>query len=385
MSPKAPFLNKVLNRLDRLDKEAIRNYVVDLARRAENYHEILNRIPVGIILIFSDKRIQFINDQALHWLGLIRNDISEKKKIEEIIPDAGLRNFFSAGMPDKIHEDMRIYEPREMDLRLVMMPLDGTGENNTLCVLLDNTVEKTRDRESERAARHESLFRMAAGIAHEIGNPLNSINIHLNLLQREVAGLSEGRTKDFLSRTSSILLSETKRLDGIVRNFLKAARRPPLRFKYEDLNNIAREAIDFFRPELEGKGISIYLQPDDELPQFLMDRQRLHEIFVNLIKNALEAMPEGGAIKVSISHKKKVCIIRVKDQGTGIKEEDLGHIFEAYYTTKKEGSGLGLMLVFDAVSEHGGRIEVDTKLDKGTTFTILLPIREPKLQLPRQN
>ncbi len=167
-----------------------------------------------------------------------------------------------------------------------------------------------------------------------------------------------------------------------MKNFLKATRKPPLRFRNEDLNAILSEALELMAPELEEKKIRVHFQPDPALPPFLMDRSRIYQIFSNLIKNAMEAMPRGGDLWISAAHKENAAIIRFKDTGSGINEKDLPHIFEAYYTTKEEGSGLGLMTVFSAVREHGGRIEVSSKPGKGTTFALLLPIRLAKLQLP---
>lgn len=382
MSPKAPFIHKLLNRIDRLDREAIRNYVVELARDVEDYREVLNLVPVGVVFLAPDGRVSYINEPALQLLGLARDQINPKKKFSEYVSDEALKNVFDRSLAqERLPEDIRIYHPREMDLRCMIFPLRVSGEERSAAILLNITAEKAAELERMRVARNDSLLRLAAGVAHEIGNPLNSISIHLSLLQKTLDKLPEASSTPVL-KTIAIIQNETRRLDQIVRNFLKATRRPPLRFKLEDLNQIAGEAAHFFGPELEQRNITMRLRTDPGLPGFLMDRQRLYEVFINLIKNAAEAMPEGGNIDVILSHKNKVCIIEVLDQGAGIHEKDLAHIFEAYYTTKQEGSGLGLMLVYDAVSEHGGRIDVETKLGQGTKFTILLPIRQPKRQLP---
>jgi len=382
MSPKAPFILKVLNRIDRLDKESIRNYVIDLARNGENYREVLNLLPSGILVLNKGGYLSYANDQALTWLGLVRESVTQKKKFFEFISEERLKDFFKKPpASERVSQDIRIYHPREMDLRCLQVPLKAAESEEIVILMFNISIEKGRDAEHDRLARNESLLRLASGVAHEIGNPLNSINIHLNLMKKNIEALSP-EARQPLMKTLAVIQNETIRLDQIVRNFLKATRRPPLRFKLENLNEIAREAVDFFRPELEKKDIQIHFKEDLTLPPFLFDRQRLYEVFINLIKNASEAMPDGGNIHVALSHKNKVCMIHINDEGSGIHEKDLGHIFEAYYTTKEEGSGLGLMLVYDAVSEHSGRIEVKSKLRQGTRFTILLPLREPKLQLP---
>jgi signal transduction histidine kinase len=227
----------------------------------------------------------------------------------------------------------------------------------------------------------ESLVRLAGGIAHEIGNPLNAITIHLELLKKRLAGLPEDDRKEIADSLSDIQ-GETRRLDRIIRNFLKATRKPPLRFRLDDLNEVIDDAISFLKPQLDAARILVKFSKDKGLPGFLMDRERLYYAFMNLVKNSMEAMPSGGSVKIALTHKQQRTVVTIADTGCGIAEKDLSRIFDIYYTTKPEGAGLGLMMVYDAIAEHGGKIEVASKLNKGTTFKVLLPIREPQLQLP---
>jgi signal transduction histidine kinase len=149
------------------------------------------------------------------------------------------------------------------------------------------------------------------------------------------------------------------------------------------LNEVIADALSFLKPQMDVAKVLVKFSGDKGLPGFLMDRERLYYAFMNLLKNALEAMPHGGGLKIAVTHKQHCAIVTIADTGCGIDEKDLARIFDIYYTTKPEGAGLGLMMVYDAISEHGGKIEVASKLHKGTTFKVLLPIREPQLQLPQ--
>ena len=247
--------------------------------------------------------------------------------------------------------------------------------------MADITSRTEQEFEAAMLSRMESLVRLASGIAHEIGNPLNAITIHLELLKKRLAGLPDDKRKEIADSLSDIQ-AETRRLDRIIRNFLKATRKPPLRFRLDDLNEVIADALSFLKPQLDVTKVLVKFSRDKGLPGFLMDRERLYYAFMNLIKNALEAMPQGGSLKITLTHKQHCAIVTLLDTGCGIHEKDLARIFDIYYTTKPEGAGLGLMMVYDAVAEHGGKIEVASKLNRGTTFKVLLPIREPQLQLP---
>jgi two-component system, sporulation sensor kinase E len=375
--PRKPFIHKVLNRLDRVDRESVQNYLKQLAHENTLQAEIFDHLNEGILLA-SGSEIIYANRQASLWLG---TEIEDRTPVADAVQDRELADFITnnlRGLKQKSVGDVPIIHPREMTLRVILVPLESGKESDVL-ILLSNISEE-KNRQDDNMSRIEALASLAAGIAHEIGNPLNSISIHLELLKKDAQSLPENKRKS-VEKTLEVLAGETSRLDRIVRNFLKATRKPPLRFKNEDLNQILEDAVRFMAPELEKNKIKASLKTDKALPGFMMDRERLYQAFINLVKNAMEAMPKGGTLSMTISHRGKVAHLSFKDEGGGIHEKDLPHIFDAYYTTKEEGSGLGLMTVYNVVREHGGRIEVASKTGKGSVFTLHLPIRQPKLQL----
>ena len=379
--PRKPFIHKLLNRLERVDRDSVQNYLTDLAHENSVYAEILDHLGEGVLLAARDGKLFYANRQASLWLGLE----SEKEgcvPVAAAIEDRELAQFISRhlkGLEERLVADVSLLVPREMTLRVILVPLETQTKEREILVLLSN-ISDEKNRTDENLSRMEALASLAAGIAHEIGNPLNSISIHLELLKKEAQSFVENKRKN-VEKTLEVLSGETSRLDRIVRNFLKATRKPPLRFKNEDLNQILEDAVRFMAPELEKNKVKTILKLAKTLPSFMLDRERLYQAFINLIKNAMEAMPKGGRLTIAVTHHGKLVSLSFKDEGSGIQEADLPHIFDAYYTTKDEGSGLGLMTVYNVVREHGGRIEASSKAGKGSVFTLHLPIRQPKLQL----
>lgn len=384
MPKPVPFIHKLVKNLDRIDRETLQDYVLDLAEENWRYDQMLQHIKEGVILVDRAGRIRFINQQAGDWLQ-IDSQKAENRRLAELISDPELLSFVQEHLPglkEQVVGNFQVLSPRELRLRLFLTTLDNLKESLILILMTQVSSDRPLESVQKRSVSAEALMSLAVGIAHEIGNPLNSISIQLQLLKKEIKGVPAPKRISF-EKTLDVIQAETQRLDRIVKNFLKAARRPPLRFKSENLNQVLEEAIYFVKPELEEQGIAVQFKADPELPHFLMDRERLRQAFINLLKNAMEAMHRPGLISIHVSHRDHLALVRFKDEGVGIKEGDLPHIFEAYFTTKDEGSGLGLMVVLNAIQEHGGRIEVRSKVGRGSTFILLLPIRGPKLQLPQ--
>jgi signal transduction histidine kinase len=380
MARPLPFIHKLLSRLERVDKLTVQNYIQDLALENQTLRDLLEQLSEAVFLFKADGSLLYVNRRAAEWFRLDRDHLG-RRTILEALTDESLRGFLkahTAARGQSASADLRLFDPQPLEVRVLLVPL---GEGDLFSLLLAESSARNFSTQPLGVARQESLVRLAAGVAHEIGNPLNAVMIHLELLKKDLERIAGSKQPEFLDRLK-VVRAETERLDKIVRNFLRAARKPPLRFRSEDLRRVIQGAIDFMRPEFQKHGVLTECRLDTKIEPFLFDPERLHEVFINLFKNALEAMSSGGRLRVAAVLKGRVVVVRVRDDGAGIPDADLPHVFEAYYTTKPEGSGLGLWMVYQAIAEHGGRIDVSTKESSGTTFTLFIPVRREKLQLP---
>ncbi|MFA7001223.1 MAG: ATP-binding protein, partial [Candidatus Omnitrophota bacterium] len=359
MKNRIPFVHKLLARLDKIDRDSVSTYVADLSRAKTLYEEIFDLLEDGIAVSDRAGFLKYANRPAKALLNLSARYASSRPLWDsDTDPALGqLLREHLPGLREKKTFRWTSAVPRVVDGRLLLSPLGDPEDGEVVLVLAAKNSRLAEDSPDESSARIESVLKLAAGIAHEIGNPLNSIGIHLQMLQKQSRSI-EGPRRESFEKGLAVIRSETLRLDKIIKDFLKAVRKPPLRFKIEDLQEVLDDAVSLMREELRKNGIECLVDRDPELPRFLMDRERLYQVFINLILNAMEAMPRGGRLRILVSHKERVAAIAFRDTGIGIREEDLPHIFEPYYTTKSEGSGLGLMTVYNVMSEHGGGIDV---------------------------
>jgi len=219
--------------------------------------------------------------------------------------------------------------------------------------------------EKARMERLSALGEMAATVAHETKNPLNAIRIATAYLKNNFQG-------DILVEFLGIIEQEVTRLNDISSNFLGFSKPPPLLLKPCNINAIVESTVDLIRQEATARNIELVLLKDENIPVISCDFSRIKQAVLNLLINAMDASRAGDTISISTEASKDVLRIVVRDTGTGISEEEVGRIFKPFYTTKTRGSGLGLSIVERIVKEHGGEIEVESRVGEGTTFSITL-------------
>jgi signal transduction histidine kinase len=242
----------------------------------------------------------------------------------------------------------------------------------------------TRDRQEENSLveseRINAIKLLAAGVAHEIGNPLNALTIHLQLLNREIAHLPEG-PRSLLGELLDVARNEVSRLDLIITQFLQAIRPAKPNTAPTNMQQLMEETLTLLKLEIQNRQIDVQLNIPEPLPDIPVDRDQMKQAFFNLMKNAFQAMPDGGSLGITLTASGPYLVLAFCDTGVGIAPENLGRIFDAYYTTKDRGSGLGLMIVQRIVHDHGGYIEVESKPGEGATFTIFLPLADRRMSL----
>jgi len=261
------------------------------------------------------------------------------------------------------------------------MPLVQQGEiQGTLLHIEDVTDRRSKEARLHRAESLASLTTLAAGVAHEIKNPLGSISIHIQLIQKTMSSpkrLDRKTVRHYLD----VVNEEVDRLNRIVVDFLFAVRPMDARLEEADVNKLLEDLLEFVHFELEEAKIELIPRLAEDLPLLEFDEKLLKQALLNIINNAVAAMPKGGTLTVSTERRGEVVLVHVRDTGSGISDENMAKIFEPYFTTKDFGSGLGLTVVYKIVKEHGGEINVKSREGEGTTFTISLPIPIKELRL----
>jgi len=214
-----------------------------------------------------------------------------------------------------------------------------------------------------------------------LGNPLNSLNIHLQVMQRQLKKLEKMEGAGKFSKSLEVCSGEVDRLDSIITHFLEAVRPKEPDFRDLDLISPLEESIEFLGPELEGVGIRVDLELASDLPVIQGDRNQIKQVFYNIIKNARQAIKAGGIIKIRAFSDDEYVYIQMGDSGEGIPQENLRKVFQPYFSTKKRGHGLGMMIVERIMRDHGGQIGIDSRPSVGTLVTLQFPQKHRRIRL----
>ena len=397
-STKSSFIEKVLGRIDALNPENLQSFVERLARDRSFLETLFNTIEDGVLVADREGKVTYLNAAASQLTGF-EEDAAMDQPVTRLLPEldwASLQAADHEGGRSVMRREFELDYPRKRFIRLYAAPLDGEAKGSTgmALILHDATEAREQTHEAIESERIQALTLLAASVAHELGNPLNALSIHLQLMDREIRKLGQpsaaGEAGDpdevsdiaaKLEKYISVAKGEVNRLDYIVTQFLQAIRPSKPKLKKSSLNDTIKETIELLRPEFDNRGQAIKLEFAKSLPLAVFDAAQIKQSLINLMKNSMHAMSTGGELVIKTGEAGGGVWVSLTDTGGGIPQEQIKRIFEPYYTTKEKGSGLGLMIVQRIVRDHDGRLELMSHGGKGTTFRIWLPQEERRQHL----
>jgi len=391
-----PFIKRALQKVETLGTEQIHDLLFSTAEEVERLETVMDSLISGVLVCDSDNNLILANKAALRLLSVMSYE-QGRETIWSLIPEETIAAFLASALAagDKVDGKEFNVEVNGIGrlLSISIMPVVQDHQvTGSLILVNDITERRSREAKMRRMESLASLTTLAAGVAHEIKNPLGALSIHVQLIQKamtaqemlcvrihEASGRECEPNRYFrqVDKYLKVVNEEIDRLNAIVVDFLFAVRPMNAQMRRGNINDLVMELVDFIQVELENSNIECVLDLDESLGAVDFDFSLMKQALLNVIQNAEAAMSgvADGIRKLTITTAdmdEEVFII-VADTGTGIPEEDLSRIFEPYFTTKENGTGLGLTMLFKIVKEHQGEVIVSSREGKGTVFTIALP------------
>ncbi|MBX7246489.1 MAG: PAS domain-containing protein [Candidatus Sumerlaeaceae bacterium] len=389
---KANFEGKFLSKLSKIDKQDIEGFLGHLVREKSFLEIIFNAMMDGVVVLRPSLEILYINDAAMELLNLAGRRRIVGNRIHEVFENRDLTELltrFAIGRQpvQDVEVELSTPEPRWVAVSIIPLEADqGQAAGGAVVILRDASAARENEETRRRAERANTMATLAAGLAHEIKNPLNSLQIHAQLLQRALKdekSRSKKSDRDRLMQASDIIVEEIQRLGHVVDEFLTAVRPTKPLFQRANINTHVERVGTMMRPEVESRGTRLTLSLDHDIPTVEFDPNQITQALLNLIKNSLDAVEgrEDARIQIRTMLADSGYLISVSDNGRGIPEEQLKLILEPYYTTKFSGTGLGLAIVSRIVEEHGGKLDILSQPDKGTVITLAFPLETRPVRL----
>jgi PAS domain S-box-containing protein len=345
----------------------------------ENLDQILGGLEDGLLLFTRDGRAVMVSPAVENFLGLPADQLLGRKASEIFPPDHPLRSALVL-IEDEFEPiaaaevDIPASDPSLPPQRIgvsVQVISEGGTRMGALVTLRDLQSLETISRQLQVSERLAALGRVTAGVAHEVKNPLNSMRLWLENLKESLPP-GDGMPRQAVA----VLDSEIDRLDSVVKRFLDFMRSQELRLEETNLDELLQEVSAIARPQMERAHVQLEKQYAD-LPPVRVDRPLLTQALLNLVFNAIQAMPSGGTLTFGLERRGESAEIRIEDTGQGIAPELRGRVFQLFFTTRPGGSGIGLASAYKAIQLHDGSIDFDSQVGRGTTFRIELPLARP--------
>jgi PAS domain S-box-containing protein len=385
------FIKRALQKIDTLNTGQFRDLLILSAKEIDRLETVMDSLIRGVLVCDITHNLILANKAARRFLSIVSYE-QGRESIWSVIPEERISEFLAQTLlsTDKVEEKEFNVEINGMEklLSVSVMPVVQDRQVTGSLILVDDITERrSREAKMRRMENLASLTTLAAGVAHEIKNPLGSISIHVQLIQKAVAAQEKlcndlryskeecNPNKYFrqIDKYLKVVDEEIDRLNAIVVDFLFAVRPINANLRRGDINTLIRELADFVSFELKDARIESVLTLAENICALDFDAGLIKPALLNVIKNAAAAMSAGGKLTITTEEAEEEIRIIIADTGIGIPEENLSKIFEPYFSTKENGTGLGLTVLFKVVKEHRGEITVKSREGEGTVFTIALP------------
>ncbi|MGD6780656.1 PAS domain-containing sensor histidine kinase [Sutcliffiella horikoshii] len=345
----------------------------DLRESEQKFRKIFNNAMDGILLWDNKCNIIDANPNASKILGLSKEELMNNS-LHWYIQHDQLKVIQSQWKECPESEELsgEVCLEGERGAKIIEYSAKKNVIEGLHMTIFRNITEK---REMENQLRKSDTLtvvgELAAGIAHEIRNPMTALKGFIQLLQNSMG-------EDQYAMYFDVITSELKRIESIITEFLVLAKPQAISYQRKNATVIMKETLDLLSAQASLENVQFITSIEEGLPDIYCEPNQLKQVFINILKNAIEVMPKGGTVSVALEKiEGEQVLISIRDEGTGIPEDKLKKLGEPFYTTKERGTGLGLMVSYKIVEEHNGTIEVSSKLGKGTTFHIKLPIGSP--------
>jgi two-component system sensor histidine kinase HydH len=353
--------------------QAYRSAKTSLTRIKAFSDNVVENMPIGLLAIDTDGRIVSFN-QTAEWVLQVTAHEVLGKKAEDVLPKqleclTGQLESEEEVVEKEIECPLQEGRRIPMDVSVSRLEDDVGTSLGHIILFRDLTEIQELKREVERSQRLASLGRLAAGIAHEIRNPLSSIKGFATYFRERYRDVPEDQ------KTAEIMVQEVERLNRVIGQLLEFARPMSVRKKPTSLQTVIQHSLKMIERDAQAKNINIRTNLSPEMEEVSIDPDRINQVFLNLYLNGIEAMEDGGTLSVDLQPDQdgKQIKIAVSDSGIGISKEDLVHVFDPYFTTKQSGTGLGLAIVHKIIESHKGEVKVESEPGKGTIVRIILP------------
>ncbi len=368
-------LLRVSSKIERIG-ERMRNTEEVFSALKENLDQILSNLQDGMMLFTSDRRAVLVSSSVERFLGLGREHMlgaevtqifDRSTKLGRMVRDAFQH---STSIPQA---EIETESGRRVEIALEIIH-DGraVGERSSLGALLTlHDLESVREIESELelSRRLSAIGRLTGGVGHEVKNPINAIVVHLELMRNKLSGPDAPALRHL-----DVIQSEIQRLDRVVQTLIDFSRPVELKLEDEDLRQITSGVLMLASAELASQDVQLETALPTRAVVVKVDADMLRQAILNIVLNGAQAMPAGGTLRIGLREESRFAVLTIADTGAGIAAEILPRIFDLYFTTKKDGSGIGLAMCYRIVQLHSGVIEVDSEPGRGTTFTLRMPL-----------